>query len=69
MEQSTDIVITLNVPHIPRETEAEGPAAGDDDAVRKQLNERTERAVLMKEAWEMVVESVEVRDWSLFGTE
>lgn len=69
MEQSTDIVITLNVPHIPNETEPEDPAAGDDEAVRKQLNERTEKAVLMKEAWEMVVGSVEVRDWSLFGTE
>ena len=69
VEQSTDIVITLNVPQIPSETEAEGPAAGDGDAVRKQLNERTERAVLMKEAWEMVVGSVEIRDWSLFGTE
>ncbi|KAK3173614.1 hypothetical protein OEA41_006946 [Lepraria neglecta] len=69
VEQSTDIVITLNVPHIPSETEAEDPAAGDGDAVRKQLNERTERAVLMKETWEMVVGSVEIRDWSLFGTE
>ncbi|KAL2057800.1 hypothetical protein ABVK25_002184 [Lepraria finkii] len=69
VEQSTDIVITLNVPHIPNETNPEDPVAGDDEAVRKQLNERTEKAVLMKEAWEMVVGSVEVRDWSLFGTE
>ncbi|KAL2045521.1 hypothetical protein N7G274_001949 [Stereocaulon virgatum] len=64
VEQSADILITLNVPHIPGETETE-----DEGFVGGGRFGRAERAVRMKEAWEGVVGSLEVRDWGLFGGE
>ena len=59
MEQGTDIVVTLNVPHIPGETEDENTTSDKEKSVAKQ----------MMEAWEGIVTSLEVRDWSLFGSE
>jgi hypothetical protein len=64
VEQSTDIVITLNVPHIPGETQREAEVSGGEEG-----SEKSETAVRMKEAWEGVVGSLEVRDWGLFGGE
>ena len=66
MEQGTDIVVTLNVPHIPGETEDENSAGGNEGIVAEQ---KVEREKQMTEAWEGIVTSLEVRDWSLFGSE
>ena len=66
MEQGTDIVITLNVPHIPGETEDEDKTGDKKEVIAKQ---KMERAKQMTEVWEAIVKSLEVRDWSLFGTE
>lgn len=67
MEQGTDIIVTLNAPHIPGETEDENNNNGDkEEVIAKQKIEREKQ---MAEVWEGVVKSLEVRDWSLFGAE
>lgn len=66
MEQGTDIVVTLNVPHIPGETEGENNAGDREEIVAKQKIEREKQTT---EAWEGILTSLEVRDWSLFGSE
>ena len=66
MEQGTDIVVTLNVPHIPGETEDEDKTGDKEEVVAKQKIEREKQ---MTEAWDGIVKSLEVRDWSLFGAE
>ena len=58
--------MTLNVPHIPGETEDENNTGGKEEIVAKQKLEREKQ---MMEAWEGIVTSLEVRDWSLFGSE
>ena len=66
MEQGTDVVVTLNVPHIPGETEDENATGDKGETVAKQ---KIERGKQMTEAWEGILTSLEVRDWSLFGSE
>lgn len=66
VEQGTDIVVTLNVPHIPGETEDENNAGDKEELVAKQKMEREKQ---MTEAWEGIMTSLQVRDWSLFGAE
>ncbi|KAK0516879.1 hypothetical protein JMJ35_000034 [Cladonia borealis] len=67
VEQGTDIIVTLNVPHIPGETEDENNNTGDKEGVV--AKRKIEREKHMTEAWEGIVKSLEVRDWSLFGAE
>ena len=59
-------MVTLNVPHIPGETVDENNTGGKEGIVAKQKIEREKQ---MMEAWEAIVTSLEVRDWSLFGSE
>ena len=59
-------MVTLNVPHIPGETEDENDTGDKEEIVAKQNMEREKQ---MTEAWEGVMTSLEVRDWSLFGAE
>ena len=59
-------MVTLNVPHIPGETEDENNAGDKEEIVAKQKMEREKQ---MTEAWEGILTSLEVRDWSLFGSE
>lgn len=58
--------MTLNVPHIPGETEDENDSGDKGEIIAKQKKEREKQ---MTEAWEGIVTSLEVRDWSLFGSE
>ena len=67
MEQGTDIIVTLNIPYIPGETEDEDNNTSDKEGVVAQ--QKIERGKQMTEAWEGIVKSLEVRDWSLFGAE
>ena len=55
------------MPHIPGETEDEKTVTGDKEGVI--AKQKMEREKQMTEAWEGVVKSLEVRDWSLFGGE
>ncbi len=59
-------MVTLNVPHIPGETEDENNTGDEEEVVAKQKMEREKQ---MTEAWEGIVTSLEVRDWSLFDME
>ena len=59
-------MVTLNVPHIPGETEDEKTTSDKEEVVAKQKKEREKQ---IKEAWEGIVTSLEIKDWSLFGAE
>ena len=59
-------MVTLNVPHIPGETEDENNTGDKEEVIAKQKIEREKQ---MTEAWEGIVKSLEIRDWSLFGAE
>ncbi|KAK5114278.1 hypothetical protein LTR62_002529 [Meristemomyces frigidus] len=60
-QQKTDLVVTINVPHV--------PGSYDPGSVDR---EGGKRGPLLERAWVMrtkVLESLEVRDWNLFGEE
>jgi len=57
--QATDIVVTINVPHVPGEYDPEGV-----DLPAQKLGPLVEEAVAIRQR---ILESFEVKDWSLFG--
>lgn len=61
MEQGTDLVVAINVPHVQGEYDQ---ASVDLDAVR--LGGLMERAAEWREK---VLASLEIREWGLFGEE
>lgn len=62
VEKSTDIIVTVNIPHIPGHQE---PTPGEDVNFEegKYSSLVEEGAKIMEEIWK----SLEVRDWGLFG--
>lgn len=58
-KQTTDIVTTVNVPHVPGEYEKEGV-----ELEKGRMGRLMEDAVEVKKK---IVETFEVRDWGLFG--
>ncbi len=60
-EQKTDILVSVNVPHVAGEYEA-----GEVDLEKGRLGRLLEKGV---EVREKVMESLEVRDWGLFVQE
>lgn len=61
--QSTDIVVTINIPHIPGHQE---PSVGEVNFEEGKFGSLVEEGVRIRdEVWR----SLEVRDWGLFGGE
>ena len=60
------MIVTLNVPHIPGETEAENQGNETEGVGAKQDEERAKQ---LAETAEAIVTSLEIRDWGLFGGE
>lgn len=63
MEQSTDIVITLNIPYVASETDGQSPN-GTEAGTRQ--GEREEEA---GNEYHQVLTSFAIKDWGLFGGE
>jgi hypothetical protein len=61
VDQKTDMLVTINVPHVPGSYEA-----GSVDLERGQMGPLLEQAGRWRER---VLESFEVREWGLFGEE
>ncbi|KAI4197607.1 MAG: hypothetical protein LQ346_002952 [Caloplaca aetnensis] len=60
--QSTDIVVTINIPHIPREQE---PSDGEVNFAQGKYGSLVEEGLRIRdEVWR----TLDVKDWGLFGT-